>query len=348
MSAAQALGKMQAAEAVDALIEALNDKDDTVQLSVIQALGAIGDQRAVEPLLQFVLSCKNSHPDDRQWNAATAVCALKTLADNQVIEPLMAYLQQKSFSRTAAEEIVFLLAEFKVTQAVHTIGACITSNNVGLRASSAFALGILQEKQGIPYLINALNDKENHAYVLSSASILLVRSNRRICDEAATALGKIGDPSAIPALAAALLDDVEKAAHALVKIDPEVAIEHLIVALAKETKMTRATAVVALGETGNKRAVEPLIGVLQNDPVLEIRCLAAIALGEVGDERAVPPLIDALQSTEKAYSVFNDLLFDSEPRHLCDDAADALEKIATPEAMSAVRQWRQTQIKDGA
>lgn len=55
----------------------------------------------------------------------------------------------------------------------------------------------------------------------------------------------------------------------------------------------RSKAAVALGDLGDRRAVEPLIQAL-NDEDEEVRWEAADALGKIRDERAVDPLIRAL------------------------------------------------------
>ena len=54
----------------------------------------------------------------------------------------------------------------------------------------------------------------------------------------------------------------------------------------------------ALGNLGDKQAVEPLIAALKTAPELNTRRNAATALGKLQDTRAVPPLTDALQDKE--------------------------------------------------
>jgi HEAT repeat protein len=64
--------------------------------------------------------------------------------------------------------------------------------------------------------------------------------------------------------------------------------------------------VAALGQSGDPRAVEPLIVVLQHNrldisaqtvvPKIPLRAAAATALGQLGDSRAVEPLIAVLQN----------------------------------------------------
>jgi HEAT repeat protein len=57
----------------------------------------------------------------------------------------------------------------------------------------------------------------------------------------------------------------------------------------------RRGAVMGLGISGDRRAVEPLIAVLERDPDARVRRSAAFALGQLKDPRAVEPLIAALR-----------------------------------------------------
>jgi len=60
----------------------------------------------------------------------------------------------------------------------------------------------------------------------------------------------------------------------------------------------RRNAAWALGEIGDKRAIDPLLDRFQNDEHRLVRWNAAWALGEIGDPRAVDPLIKTLQNDE--------------------------------------------------
>jgi HEAT repeat protein len=61
---------------------------------------------------------------------------------------------------------------------------------------------------------------------------------------------------------------------------------------------TRHTAVWALGNLGDKRAVPGLIKVLENDKNENIRSIAAEALGKLDDKQAIKPLIKALKDPD--------------------------------------------------
>lgn len=122
-------------------------------------------------------------------------------------------------------------------------------------------------------------------------------------DEAAEALGRIGDASAVKSLIKALGDGYESvrqsAAEALAKIGFP-AVEPLIRALGDGDEGVRWGAAELLGKIGDSRAVEPLIKALGDDKDY-VRRDVAKALGKIGDARAVESLISALG--DKAWDV---------------------------------------------
>ncbi|MHC4661660.1 MAG: HEAT repeat domain-containing protein [Planctomycetota bacterium] len=82
-----------------------------------------------------------------------------------------------------------------------------------------------------------------------------------------------------------------------------------------------------LGEIGDRKAVEPLINVLEKAPVQSARKIAANSLGEIGDARAIEPLINAL---------INDY-------DIRLDAAVSLGKIGTEQAVEALlAEWKKS------
>jgi HEAT repeat protein len=71
----------------------------------------------------------------------------------------------------------------------------------------------------------------------------------------------------------------------------------LIPALGDPDPYCRSCAATLLGMAGEKRAVAPLVAMLNDkgtDRYRECRCYAALALGRIGDPAAVPPLLEAL------------------------------------------------------
>jgi HEAT repeats len=113
---------------------------------------------------------------------------------------------------------------------------------------------------------------------------------------AARELGRIGNLRAIRALGEALAKPQvsQSAAEALIRMGSP-ALETLLAALRHEASCARKLAAFALGEIGDRRAVEPLIQALGQDDKYEVRTAATIALGQLKDARALWVLIATLK-----------------------------------------------------
>jgi len=104
------------------------------------------------------------------------------------------------------------------------------------------------------------------------------------------------------------------------------AVEPLIALLNDTDEDVRAAAASALGDIGGARGVEPLIGLLL-DADGQVRRFAIYSLGQIGDERAVEPLIDYLVNHAGAGSTGGYLWSSSND---CEITAIALGKIGMP------------------
>ena len=144
----------------------------------------------------------------------------------------------------------------------------------------------------------------------------------------ASELGLIGSKDAVPSLIKALQQDQDpevrvSAAVTLGNIGAKDAVPTLILALQDQDPQVRRRVAFVLGLIGASAvdAVPALIQALQ-DP--EVRVSAAGALGKMGKD-AVPALILALQNEDWniRYSV-----------------AEVLERIGTPEALKAVKDFQ--------
>jgi len=188
----------------------------------------------------------------------------------------------------------------------------------------------------IPALIQALGD-----------------SDRDVRWVAAKALGKLGDPQAIPALSVwahagedAARDALQTLGHPMLDLPQAVAqvaaqgawgvliraltctqvrevvvglgapaVPALIQALGDSDSAVRRAAAEALGAIGDLQAVPALIQALGDWRSENVRCAAAEALGKLGDPQAVPAFIKALGDSDRAVRRA---------------AAEALVKIGTP------------------
>jgi HEAT repeat protein len=222
------------------LIEKLGDDDWNVYLSAAKALGEIGDERAVEPLIgvlsdddsgasRFAACSQNNHRRVRYTTAE----ALGKIGDARAVEPLIGVLSDNE------QEVRKCAAE-----ALDKIGWVPGTD--GQRAAYLIAVEdweSLVEWGGaaVEPLIEALSD-ENHC-----RNTLYIRSLRAA---AAEALGKIGDARAV---------------------------EPLIGMLGDEDSDVRYDAAEALGKIGDVRAVEPLIKALEEgNPSAATEALAKI------------------------------------------------------------------------
>ena len=116
-----------------------------------------------------------------------------------------------------------------------------------------------------------------------------------------TALGEIGDPRAIEPLITCLRDPILQnyAEPVLLEKFRTSAVKYLITALKDKGSSTRMISVRLLGKIKDRRAVEPLIAVLENkNEIIYVRREAVTALCGIKDFRAVEPLITALKDID--------------------------------------------------
>ena len=120
---------------------------------------------------------------------------------------------------------------------------------------------------------------------------------------AASALGQLGEASALPKLVDRLGDDNPhvrvRCAAALAQLDHPQAVPALINRLSDPHGKVRREAAVALASIGTDQALAALLDMLDDDNT-SIRRIAASSLGEAGAVQAVQPLADALTDPSSA------------------------------------------------
>jgi HEAT repeat protein len=125
---------------------------------------------------------------------------------------------------------------------------------------------------------------------------------------AATALGRLADVAAVPALIAALgeadADVAREAATSLGMLHNAAAVEPLIAILKNHDgyfhSVVRAAATRSLGQLGDLRAVEPLIAAIK-DPIAEASAEAIRALASLPDPRSLPALLEVIRNEHGFY-----------------------------------------------
>ena len=115
---------------------------------------------------------------------------------------------------------------------------------------------------------------------------------------AARGLGRLGHPSAVPALLSSIEGNlpvpVDVVAGAVAEIR-ECPVPLLREGLASPSVPTRALTVELLGRFQALVAADEVIDLLHNDPSVEVRARAARSLGRMGSPRAVQPLLACVE-----------------------------------------------------
>ncbi len=266
-AAAEALGRIGDPRAVEPLIMALKDRDLAVRRKAAEALGKIKDARAVEPL---IVAMKDENEYVRQ-EAAEALGKIGVPA----VEALIITLKDKDSD--IQENAIKALGWIGDARAVDPLIAALKDEDSDIREKAAQALRMIGDARAVKPLITVLKDKD-----------LDVR------EEAVWALDEIGwEPS----------NEAEKFIYLissrkwdeLINID----IGQLIAAMKDKDRWVRRKAAEALGKIKDVRAVEPLIAALKVKYSPDVRWKAAEVLGKIKDARAVEPLIAALK--DKGY-----------------------------------------------
>jgi HEAT repeat protein len=266
-AAATALGELRNALALNALAHALSDREGSLRWRAAEALGRLGDRRAVDALIAAL-------DDQDDTVRSRAAEALGALGDARALEPLL-----KALVKTGWDEDSF-------------------------RYEAARALGRLGDERAVAALITALTDRHKPVQFAS-----------------AVALGKLGDARALEPLTKTLAGenwgDLREAAEALGTLGDSRATGPLTKALGSSEPEVRKAAAVSLaklgqsqwaqwvrgedgdwrrlGESGEPRALEPLVEALGNHRCCTAtRTAAAQGLAKLRDARAIPLLIHVL------------------------------------------------------
>jgi HEAT repeat protein len=151
-AAAGALGQIGDERAVEPLLQLLRDERQSVRSAAVSALEKIGDERAVEPLLQLL---RDEKPFERQRAAE----ALGEIGDERAVEPLLQLLRDKDgFVRNAT---AWALRRFGDQRAVEPLLQLLRDENSHIRKTAAGALGRIGDERAVEPLFQLLGDNDN-------------------------------------------------------------------------------------------------------------------------------------------------------------------------------------------
>ena len=192
-----------------------------------------------------------------------------------------------------------------------------TSNSEKVRYNAARVLGEMGDSNAVEPLIDVLRNDKNGSVRLYAARALgelgdskateyLIESLREdrnvdVRVRAARALGRLGGKIVVEPLVEALNDENSQvcitATDALIEIR-DVATDALMGSLDHEKVNVRCDATRALGEIGNKKAVDKIINMLYDEWV-NVRIYAVTSLGKLNDTKAVPALIEVMKNVKE-------------------------------------------------
>lgn len=324
----KALGAIKDKRAVEPLIELLQNKKKHLHEEVIKALGQLGDKKVVKQLISVLQN------EDSITLRCETIRALGAIKDKQAVEPLIEVLQQEmqkprlDVKTTIIIEVATALGELKDKRAITHLASLynIYTEYVNKKIQIAL-LKINTELSRFYYVI--LNSDENKLLEIDNAFDLateaLYHKNNWVRRQAIWALMILRDYRAVTQIENALNDKdlivVNYAIYALGEKGDNRAVMPLIDILLKKDfpacrnggspKLPehwcgpRSEAAVALGKIKDKRALKPLIMIIEEKGCHCLIEKSAWALTELGDERAIEPLKSVKNHTNSPSVVQN-------------------------------------------
>jgi HEAT repeat protein len=276
-------------------------------------LGNLRDGRAFDPLMSLL---HDEDPQIRRWT----IEALGKIGDKRIVDPLITVLAggPTQEERNAAARALGRIGD---KRAIEVLISALADDD--LRWSAATALGQLGDKRGVDLLIRGLDVEyppddvifglvysgeaafEPLIHVLWNGSSLARRNAARVVRQIRF-YWRAGIPLASP--------------NAFIRQ----AVEPLIDTLKDKDEIARAFATIVLGDIGDQRALQPLLGMAEDDSQYVRWCLIHM-LKKFGDAIAIPVLEWLRQNDSGGVNVYYDTGDRWEANR--DEAAKAIEHI---------------------
>ena len=317
--------------AVPPMLDALKNGTDEIRVKVADALGQIGDRRAIAPLIDTLsndphkevqaqaaiglgnIRARNavnaltealSYDDTTATNAAEALGKIG-VATEDAVQKLIIIAMDKQMRETLRLAAITALWQLKPGEATQPMLLLMFSDETSpvIRANAVKVLSRIKAPETTPVLIwvlstqfDEISDFQRHMkreYKTLDTLRTQVESFQIewTVDYPRTNYRTWGELKPIPSLVRS------EVAHALGIIKGDSVIEPLIGALEDDGRATvRQSAAWALGEVKGDTATTALITALKKDKQGVVRQEAAIALGKIKGQKVVDPLLDALRN----------------------------------------------------
>lgn len=309
--AASVLGNLKNPLAVPRLLEVVRyDADTGVKRISIEALGQIGDRRALLPLLDLLKQLDNVI-------LQTVIWSLGRLRESAITPNLLNFLKHPNWN--VAEITAWALGEFKSREALPFLHDALKHTNMNVRLATVVALGKIRAPESIKF-IKEIAQHDSETLVRQAATI---------------ALGNTKDKQVLPIIEKLMNDgdyDVRRAAiFAYTSIRGNLAIPSLSILL-NDNSLGMAAA-ESIGLVGDSEAVAVLKRWTENEAtdgqrILQVSRLLPRNISAI----FVPRLIKQLFLIPYVADSVNQVQLE-------------LERIGTAEAIAAVERWKPKQIE---
>ncbi len=262
------------------LIRRLDSEDWLTRLYIARTLRRFSTEASRDALTRLL---EDSHKTVRQA-ALEGLAALRIPVD---VGPICQRLRDPDL--TVQTKAVDAIVQINDPAAVHHLLDILQDDSEYVRRAAVEVLNQVGNTSAIKDLLGALRDRDWWVRV-----------------RAADALGTIGGPKVIEAILSLVKDRDEFirrcAVEILITTKPqaggEAVVSSLLEALHDPDWWVRERAIDALAGFGDRRAVPPLLRVMETD--VKAAPVAIRALASLGDPKAIPPLLGQLRSAERA------------------------------------------------
>lgn len=316
--------------ALDSLIECLGDEHVMVKIAAIKALGAIGERKGIEPLLDVI----NKEEQDSRVRSFVLESLKRFGDEKRVLDKIIEHLGDQNWSvrMTAAESLGFIGDR----SAVDSLIPSLNDEEDQVRINTIWALGKIMDERALQPLLNILDgDAKGEERKLAEKAVKRIEVNKdaaksgNVKGEGKDPITQFIDGISFTTKSVFSFDVIEM----LAKMNPPHAMNALIAAVEQDETDVREKVISALESMANKRMLESLksdkddimdepavpVSIDINDDRVFNAVVVAISddkmdqsarksavsylgcMGEMGETRAVQPLLDALN--DEAWSV---------------------------------------------
>lgn len=291
------------------IAENIGIETHNMKLGAMEALGLIGDPRAVDPLVNILLKEESYRENASQAlgrigaPSVTPLVLHNNYPDEKVKIAIIETLGKTHSAKAVPALIDFLRErdenfENNATRALKRIGkpAVVPMGKVLFNNKESMLL-----RCRVISILGSIGGPDSTRLILNAAGEEQIQYVSEIDDELVKVDSREATPILIKGLKSPKIAIIRKAVSLLENYNDRSLVRNYIELISNNNKNTRYQAICLLQKYKAPESVEPLIERLKDEDY-EVRALAAKSLGIIGDPRAVIPLAEAMGKTEMTAS----------------------------------------------